>query len=127
MNKYCNIKNNIVVAVEPEYVDIFPDIHITERFFKEFIDNCIIVDESVIVIPGMIYEDGVFKEAPIIEMPALPESPEEIETRPSEIDMLGQEVVSLKIANMQKDSTINMLVQELVNIKLQLLQGLGGK
>ncbi|WP_352420724.1 hypothetical protein [Proteiniborus sp.] len=49
--------------------------------------------------------------------------PRVIEQEPTELELLGQEVTMLKLANIQKDGTINVLGQELANIKLKLLQG----
>ena len=68
MKKYCYIKDNIVITIEPEFIDIFPDIPIEERYSKEFLENCIAVDEDVEVQTGMIYEDDIFEFPPEPEL-----------------------------------------------------------
>lgn len=48
---------------------------------------------------------------------------ENITQEPTELEILGQEVASLKLSNIQKDMTINMLGQEMTSIKIKLIQG----
>ena len=53
----------------PEFIDAFPDIGIEKRYPKEFLDQCVIVDETVEVGEHWIYdkETGIFSE-PVIEV-----------------------------------------------------------
>lgn len=80
MKKNCYIKDNTVITIEPEFIDIFPNVPIQERYSKEFLDNCVAVDEDVEVQTGMIYEDGIFK------FPPEPEPEEPIIIDDDEID-----------------------------------------
>lgn len=51
----------------------------------------------------------------------IPKSKEEIQDEI--ISLLGQEIVNLKLENLEKDTLIDILGQELTNIKLQLIMG----
>ncbi|WP_027399093.1 hypothetical protein [Anaerovorax odorimutans] len=76
--KYCYLEKNTVQEIIPEFVEIFPNIPIQERYSKEFLDKCIEVEEDISVEVGYTYEDGNFKESvsatpTIVEEPADPE------------------------------------------------------
>lgn len=104
MNKYCYIEGSIVITIEDEYIDIFPNIHITKRFSPEFIGKCVIVDESVEVHPGMLYRDGEFHEPPEPE-PVDPDDPYPLE--PGEPTL--EERMDLKLAQSTTE-TLELIV-----------------
>jgi hypothetical protein len=66
--KYVYIEYDRVINIIPEWDSTFPDIPITERYSAEFLSRCIVVDESVEVESGYLYnhETGVFTQ-PVIE------------------------------------------------------------
>ncbi|MCQ4921569.1 hypothetical protein NE686_00605 [Tissierella carlieri] len=73
MKKYCLVVNNVVTEIIPRFDAIFPSIPIEERYAKEFLDNCIAVDENTEVEVGDVYSDGSFTKQPPVEIPPEPE------------------------------------------------------
>lgn len=92
MKKYCLIVNNVITEIIPEFDAIFPDIPIEERYSREFLDDCIEVNEDVEVEVGDVYSDGSFTKQPPIEI--IP--PIEPELTPGQPTL--EERISLQIA-----------------------------
>lgn len=69
-NNYLYIFDGMLTEVLPEYSEVFPGIHITERYSSEFLSHCIIrTDEQLEaegITTGMLYdaETDTFKEPP---------------------------------------------------------------
>lgn len=112
MNKYVYIENSVVVTIEDEYIDIFPDIHISKRFSAEFLNKCVIVDETVDVRPGMIYEDGVFKDPPEPDPSDIPPIVEPGQPTPTEVDILKAQIR----ASADRQEFIEELIAEMAMI-----------
>jgi hypothetical protein len=73
MKQYCYLVDNKVQEIIPEFIDIFPNIPIKERYSVDFLKSCIEVDENVQVETSWVYENGAFK-APVAE-PQIIEEP----------------------------------------------------
>lgn len=67
---YAYINNGVVGTVISEFDDNFPNIPLTQRYSKDFLDNCVQCPAETSV--GMLYENGVFSEPPVVESTAPP-------------------------------------------------------
>ena len=97
MKKYCLVVNNVVIEMIPEFDVIFPDIPIEERYSREFLDDCIEVNEGVEVEVGDVYSDGSFTKQPPVEISPIepeptPGQPKDPELRIEELEQQLLEV-----------------------------------
>lgn len=74
---YVYLKNDRVMEVIPDYVDVFPGVPITQRYSEEFLSSCVEVPVSVEVHPRDIYDSdtNAFSRPP---------EPEPVESTPVE-------------------------------------------
>jgi len=74
---YIQLKNQIAVELIPEFDPTFPDVPVTERFSKDFLNQCVTFDEEVPM--GYIYDpvNKKFNPPTIVtpEEPTLPQAP----------------------------------------------------
>ena len=59
MNKYIYVVDKKVQEVIPEYVEAFPDIPADQRYSKQFLDKCVVIDETIPVEPTWDYLSDV--------------------------------------------------------------------
>lgn len=116
MNHYCKFKISQDGAdiIYPFDTDLIFEIKYNNNFTE-----CVAKVAMAIEIEGV---DEITEEEFLstFNYESVPQEP----PQPTEIEMLGEEIVKLKLSNIQKDNTINVLGQELANIKLKMLGGM---
>ena len=93
---YILLNNNNVKEIIPDINPIFPDVHIKDRYPKEFIDQLLYIDDNTNVEQNWIYnpETETFSEPPIPEpilksqLPAIKEPKQKLPTNEERISAL---------------------------------------
>ena len=66
--KYVLLNQNVAHEIIPEYDSIFPGIHVSQRYSKDFLQQCVAVEDSTVVAPGDIYNPETHEfTTPVIE------------------------------------------------------------
>lgn len=82
-------RENTVVETIPETVSAFPDIPISKRYPKDFLDHLIPAEETVAVGQGWVYDP----ESETFSVPPVP-----VSDTPTEAQRLGQQITDEQLA-----------------------------
>ena len=103
--KYIKVNfNGQIDEIIPEYIDIFPNIPISERYSSEFVRNLIPVDDSIEITNDMVYsyEDNKFYK---------PENKQNLQDKIKELQSLNKDLTSqitdLQLALVEAYEAIN--------------------